>query len=661
MMKKGFSLEIDERLEGCRSALERLLDMEGAPVPALRVTFDEALTPEHFRLTLEGGSAAVRARDGRGAAYAACELLDRAQAGVLPEALDVQDGPGDSLRVFNQHAPALLSDHLDALSLTKRYMDYALRRRANTFILAQNWPVHLDDALQYKYVPALARYVDEERSAKVRAAYREALAYARSLGLDMYVTTTELRFPLQALADVPGWMGTREEAGHELQPHANPCPVHPQTRAYVQGKIREACELMPEAAGIELWMGEKQNSIFYCQCERCRHLDAPRRALMLIQWVYEAMKAGCPHMKLIVRTYLCAGRCSLEPDVFLPIADELPADVIVAVKGQYGDVNYRNDPHPLVGAFPRDMIVEFDLGGEYRAGLNGYFSGITAYVEERMRLYRGRGAKGFAVRHVDWLGDVSISEADTFFAMGWNPAANGPATQRRLLARRYAQAGADALCSLLRLGEEIVRCDLHILGLNAFGCFGFLPETLTRTQYNVMNHCARMTAGGEARIRAALDDETAVLCEKERAAALCDEFLAVVEQARGTLPDSVLDPIETSGRIMRACVPMHRIAAQMLLCRMRLERSLYIDERLHEAHRLRKLAAEAQAWLLAQGEELRRVNLQELSQAYGAHPFKPFGFGASGRLPVDNIQTLLQRLQAEYDPIYDFFTWNIII
>ncbi|MDR1062231.1 MAG: hypothetical protein LBL83_13720 [Clostridiales bacterium] len=70
---------------------------------------------------------------------------------------------------------------------------------------------------------------------------------------------------------------------------------------------------------------------------------------------------------------------------------------------------------------------------------------------------------------------------------------------------------------------------------------------------------------------------------------------------------------------------------------------------------------DSQVWLGGAGAELEGIDLYGLYESLGIRTFLPTGFGAERRLPVGNIRALRDALLAGIDPIYDFFTWNIIL
>ncbi|MDR1539330.1 MAG: hypothetical protein LBU32_15295 [Clostridiales bacterium] len=629
----------------------------------LEFCIDESLSGDAFRLIMEENGAQVFGGRRRALAYGALEWLEeqnRREASKATWPREIESKPDCKFRACNQHAPSLLDSSQDRLGMTFSAMEQSLLFRANTFILAQNWPSHTNDAASYSLCPELAPFAnpDWERPAYH---YRESAERAAALDLDFFITMTEFHFPLQAIEKYPDWEGSRLVCGRELQPGKNVCPAHPLTRSYVHSKTIESCRLAPSAAGLELWLGEKLNSIFYCQCPLCKSTAAPERVLMLVEWVYGAMKEILPKGRLILRTYLCAGRCWHEPGIFSQIKDKFPEDVIIGLIGQYGDFNYLNDPNPLIGMFPRDTIVEFDIGGEYRGTLHGYFSGVGRYLEERMELYRMNGASGFAIRHIDWLGDASVSEAFAFYAKQWDFERSLPGESALFLENRFGHEAGAGLSALLGIGEEIVRKGLHILGLNAFGCFGFLPDTLERTRYNALDHCARMATGGVGRFFKAVSDPSVALDEKDEALRLCEEFRIIVENLKPILPDKLFKALSCSAEIMKACTAVHRICTELFLRKTRYERAVHIDERLWEVHAMRKLACDLLAWYRENLEVAGEIDLEKLYEAHGMDIFLPVGFDAGKRLPMENVKALSDKTLREIDPIYDFFDWNIIL
>jgi len=581
-------------------------------------------------------------------------------------------------RIYNCHGAYTQTGVPAMIEYVKEYMRKAVEYNLNVFVMAKDWPVQAANVVTYKYFPPLQEYVDHKLSGEFIEAYKILSGYAKELGIQFFTSFTEFYIPAQAYEKYPDWRGTRLESGQELQPDANPCFSHPFTKEHFQAKVREMCEIVPDADGFELWMGEKANSALYCMCDKCKGIDSAERLLSLITWAYDTMKAYSPHKKLIVRSYLCAGRCFREPGIFSRIADRLPKDVIFCVKGQYGDLNYLNDYQPLAGRMPVETVVEFDAGGEYRAFYYGYFSAITDYIERRMDYYLERGVSGFMFRHMNWLGEVNGAEGyavsrlcegkrakaapDSDIAEESRAAAlSGRDYEEEFLTRKFGAEAAGLLCDLMRAGAEVCEKDLHILGCNAFGCFGILPETLQRLKYNVFDHCARMKAGAAERLLRCVEDPGEALAEKDSALEAALKFENILERLKGLIPGGVYEGLKLSCEVMKLFIEPHKLLTELLFAYMKYERTVYTDERLRAIYKIKNIIGRLREWRAERGGGLKAIDLAKMRELQGLYPEVRGMFDKRNpHIDVDAVETFCGEIEKTFSSDWEYYKWNII-
>ncbi|MCL2707591.1 MAG: hypothetical protein FWF03_00590 [Defluviitaleaceae bacterium] len=565
-------------------------------------------------------------------------------------------------RIYNCHC-AVTHGGIDEMTAhVMRCVDDAVMLGMNIFVMAKDWPVQTADVVRFKYFPPLTEYADESLTKRYATAYARLAAYAKRAGLEFFISTTEFNVPKQAYIKYPDWAGARRELGWELLPGANPCFTHPYTREHFAAKIRELCEIAPDAAGFELWLGEKLDSPLYCACEKCRALPAGERLLQVILWLRDALKIYGPGKKIIARSYLCAGRCFREPEVFGPVLDKLPSDIIFALKGQYGDFMYLNDPHPLAGKLLCETVIEFDLGGEKRGFHYGYFSGITGYLQMRMRRYLKAGAKGFMFRHIDWLGDVNRAQAFAAAKLCAEPKTRGENHEANYLASRFGKDAAAALCGLMRTGAQICETDLHIIGCGAFSCLGTFPESMTRFKYNVFDHSARMKKGALERLMKNAGDPSEALAEKDLARSLALKFEAELEKARNLLPEKTYGGLKLSAEAMKLLCEPHRLLTELFFAFLRYERSVYSDGRLSAAHSLADIIRRAREWSKRRGEALGQIDLPLLRKLQGIDFAVRAQLDAENpRIEYEQVTALCERVENALDKNWEYFNWNIVI
>ena len=564
-------------------------------------------------------------------------------------------------RIYNCHGTYTANGIPAMIEHTKKCMQSAADLNMNVFIMAKDWPIQAGNLVTYKYFPPLAEYADMELANGYTEAYKQLSGYAKERGLGFYPSLTELYIPKEAYAKYPEWRSTRLESGRELSPDANPCFSHPYTREHFQAKVRELCETMPGVEGFEMWMGEKESSVLYCMCGKCKNIPSSERLLALIWWAYDTMKLYAPGKKLLVRSYLCAGRCFNEPEIFLPIADRMPKDIIFGLIGQYGDFDYLNDFNPMAGRFPMDTIVEFDLGGEYRGFYYGYFSGITDYFFERMEHYLNQGISGFAFRHEDWLGAVNYAQARAVAGFCSGAKKSGKEYEMEYLTGKFGGEAAGLLCELMRAGAEVCELDLHILGCNAFGCFGIFPETLQRLRYNLFDHSAQMRSGSLERLLACIDDPTEALEEKDRARQAADRFAGMVEKLRPLVPGEVYESLRISADIMTAIVEPHKLLTELLFAYMKYERAVLTRDRLRATYRVLDVTKRLRCWLSEKGGALKSADLPKWRALQGIYSEAQFFFNERNPHPdVDAIGVLCDWVENSFEKGWEYYNWNIV-
>ncbi|MEA2064613.1 MAG: hypothetical protein U9P14_12995 [Gemmatimonadota bacterium] len=613
--------DISEKSKLCRPVLSGFAEATKADL-TIHLEIKPGDKAEGFQIVTGENDVWIRGTDARGVLFGTSTLLDNIiyeKDGFLIHEMDIKESPYHPIRAisYSTTAPCLLPVDKELvkenIKSVKKLIKWGARLKSNTCFFKHKWPQTTSASVSYKYFPLLKKYRNQQQVQACQSYLHELIDYAGSWGMDVYLPFVEFYFPLEALAEEKAWVGSRQVSGRELQPDMNPCPRHPYTRKMVEAKIRETCETFPDIAGIELWMGEKVNSILYCQCERCRDYPPAERFLDLINWVYKTMKSVDPEKKLIIRTYMCAGRCYYEPELFLPIANRLPRDIIIGIKGQYGDFNYLNDPHPLVGAFPNNpQIVEFDLGGEFRGHVKGYFSGISDYTEKRMKLYSEKGTRGFIFRHLDWLNAVTRVDAEAAFTLCWDINESAEEVEDMRLREKFGEEAVPGLKKLRRLGELIVQKDIHIMGANAYGIWGFIPESIFRTRYNVFEHCVRMIKGGEDLLLKAIENPQIALAEKREASDLAKEFGIELERLKDHIPESLYNGLKQTNLLTKKMIELHTITVELFLLYLKYERALYADNRISLILQMRAVIDRGRDWISRNEQLIDQFDIDEI-------------------------------------------------
>ncbi|MBI2940649.1 MAG: hypothetical protein HYY04_09455 [Chloroflexi bacterium] len=606
----------------------------------------------------------------RGALYAVDEVLDRLQVtgtdAILPP-VSLAQRPSFRLRAREQHGLRLYDDPAPPLlDRYQRTMRYFARHRGNVCCLGQDWPEMNSALVGYRHFPELLDAACEPELDRKRARARELVSLAADYGIDVYLTMVELRYPPALPRLHPEIVATDPPGGKRYFAPPNwpwlrqnlprVCTSHPTTWAWYRAKVRELFEVVPEAAGMELWISWADTDVFYCACARCRARTPAEHLHELIAQALAGMDEAAPGQdkRLILRTYLGGWRHILAEEFFAPLAGRLDRRVIVCNKAQYGDMYYGNAPHPLAGRYvPHNAeAIEFCLGGEYRAGLRwGTLAPISPFIEERVQLYADRGVDGLYQRHLDWQNHFNAPDFETFFALAWDRTASPERIWQRWAERTYGAEVGPRVVEILRDGTRVMEKAMYVRGV-ALGSHTLFPESLERMRHLTVNRSAKLVDGGMERIAPTRENVQRIVAEKDEAIALSHRVLARVEGLRPDLPDKHYRALHLSFNLQHELALVYRELAELFWRYLRWEHTLSEVEREFQREDLLPLLPRFRAAISRLRERVPRFWRPELFEALGTDPATWSAIDFSHGFPygyLDQIAIDLER-QLDVDP-----------
>jgi len=535
-----------------------------------------AVGPEGFsiRVRSEPEPAVYLAGDDpSGALYATCELLDRmecrgAEVSVPDEAAD--QSPDCVVRCVTSagRAGGMVMAGEEGLERAVRTLAHYARYRVNLMTITASkggWPGDLTPLATFAGFPPLHDPARDDEVRMRRERLGRFIRAAHGWGIRVVLYTTEFNFQEELPERCPEMIGRFPEtwaAGRSNYMKAPICMSRDTTWEYMDAKVGEVVEELPELDGIEFWMAEAPSEVISCQCERCAPMSRTDRVRLFIERVTESVRRRRPELPVHIRTFLSA-HGAREVETFLPLKGELPEGVRIVLKGQFGDMAYLNDPHPLAGRIQNgEELVELDLGGEYRGGGMGtMISCIPGYLAERMRGYYGKGVRRFAGRHADhtWPEKDLIFINDLAFTrLAWDMDTDVEALWRRWAEEKFGARALPEIVDLLELTDDLVRKTLYARGVCINRHYYVFPDSVSSFLYMMTDLSASMIDGGYERITPSEETIRAVIEEKEQGVELAAEMLGRLRSLEGRLEKGLFERLlvlmeraERVARVMR--------------------------------------------------------------------------------------------------------------
>jgi len=613
-----------------------------------------------------GGQPAVVAAGAgpRGALYAAVEILE--QARLVDGDLDVPElhithRPSFRVRGWEQHGPAVFDTGRPMLAEQyRRNLHFVARRRGNTACLGQAWPDNSSVLVGYRHFPALYDPAAEPALEARRTIARDLVGAGKGLGIDVFLTVAELRYPdllaevhpeIKATPPRDGDGGFSPDRSWFRQPPMRLCTSHPTTWQWFRAKTRELIEVVPDAAGLELWVSWADTDVFYCACKRCLARPPSEHLAELVQQALAGMDQAAPGAgkRLILRTYLGGWRQVLEERFFGPLAGRLDPRVSIVNKAQEGDMCYGNALTRLAGCFePRNTEgVEFCLGGEYRAGLGwGTLAPISQYVQDRIEIYAERGVTGVLQRHLDWANRFTRPEFEAFYALAWDLRASPEAIWQRWALGHFGAEVGPRVLELLGDATRVMEGALYVRGvaLTSHSLFG---ENLQRARHLMVDRSAKSVDGGLERVAPTAENVRRIDAEKDAAVALSSRILDRLERLRQELPEEDYEALFLSFNMQHELALAYRALAAVLWRFLRWEATLSEVEREFQRQDLGPAIESLRAVVRRLRERIPLFWGPHLFAALGTDPVTASQDHFRGEFPFHYLDTIADDVERE--------------
>jgi hypothetical protein len=209
-------------------------------------------------------------------------------------------------------------------------------------------------------------------------------------GIQFFVEVKELYYPHEIIELYPELRSSNGAI----------CPTHPFWWEFLEEKIREFLELVPDVSGIIVSPGTRESMISIaangCNCERCRGYDINLWYKQLLTAMYKPMAEK--EKTLVIRDFAYTAD---HQNAMLDTAAELSDKIIIALK---------NTPHDYYPTFPDNprvgkcgnlrQWIEFDTWGQY-FGLGFLPCSVIEDMKYRLQHCFDLGADGAWFR-TDW-------------------------------------------------------------------------------------------------------------------------------------------------------------------------------------------------------------------------------------------------------------------
>jgi hypothetical protein len=549
---------------------------------------------EGFAIRFAGGHAVLAGATGAGVIYAVDHVLDSAEyaGGTASIAeFDIDDAPDSILRgaTFTTHAYKLYAEDDAQLAEMKKLVRFYARNRVNLITIeatGRKWPGDLSPVVTWKYFPVLHDESRDEVVAKRLRNINELIDFAHSWGIQVVMYTSEFNHEPDLYQRCPELMGLLPDTwkdGRHNYIRGCLCLSKKIAWDYWRAKVRESMEAMPELDGLELWTAEVPSEFGICACAKCKEVSRTEWLEKFITETRRVMDEVNPRVHLYVKTFQ-SSQGSLEVERFGPLKGKLPHNTTIVTKGQFGDMAYLNDPHPLLGVIQDGAeATEFDVGGEYRGcAMGATVCCIPEYLAERMRLYYARGVRRFYARHAipTWPNKDLLDINDVaFYKLAWDINTDIEKLWFEWAEKRFGHNAAPLMVELLKLSDEAVNKSLYIRGACANRHYFVFSDNLDSFRYMMVDLSAQMIEGGLERLEPTPENIAAIIAEKDEAVGVCWRMIEIFDEVAPMLDNDVRSRLETILQRMRRIAVVMRAFTEAAFTYFAYERCFSVRER----------------------------------------------------------------------------------
>jgi len=210
---------------------------------------------------------------------------------------------------------------------------------------------------------------------------------AKKAGIEFYLEVKEICYPTDLLVWYP----------ELLKPNGTICATNPFWWGYLDAKVRELLEVLPDLAGLIVSPAtdETQVSIHHniCQCRRCQNTTPQEWYRMLIKTIYKPLfEKG---KTLVVRDFV---KSPTDHNILMDALMESPKDIVISLKFAPQDYFHTFPNNPRIGDVgEHPQWVEFDAWGQFY-GLGFFPCSVVEDMQKRMQYCYEKGVTGIVLR-----------------------------------------------------------------------------------------------------------------------------------------------------------------------------------------------------------------------------------------------------------------------
>jgi len=217
----------------------------------------------------------------------------------------------------------------------------------------------------------------------------EVVRKAKSLGIKVYFEIKEVYFCDNIFEMVPGLLNSDGSC----------CPTNPFWLEFLDVKMTELFERLPDLAGIIVSLGTRESMISMaanrCTCERCKNTDP-------FDWYVDILKAihkplADKGKDLIVRDFSYTRD---HQNMIIDACMKVSKDIIVSLKCQPHDYFPTFPMNPEIGRSNLREYIEVDVWGQF-AGMGVIPSSLVEMLRDWLTELKRRGVPGVWFR-TDW-------------------------------------------------------------------------------------------------------------------------------------------------------------------------------------------------------------------------------------------------------------------
>ncbi|GEA16014.1 hypothetical protein E308F_22580 [Moorella sp. E308F] len=464
---------------------------------------------------------------------------------------------GFEVRALEIHGPMMWQ-----LQYVERVLDFMREMGMNALVFHQN---DLIDQLVYPQGYFSQGIMWERwptRDAKIsnnRYYINTVIKRARQIEIDFFAEVKEIWYPEGILELVP-----------ELRnPDGSVCATHPFWWEFMEAKVSELLEVVPEIAGIIVSPASRESLVSIsanrCKCERCRNYNPEDWYFKLIESMYRPLsKKG---KILVIRDF--AYRAD-QQSLAVKAATRCSEEICIALK---------NTPHDFYPTFPDNPVIgtvgnhpqwiEFDTWGQFY-GLGFFPVSVVEDMKKRMKHCWEKGARGVMFR-TDWevineasnfnsftlvnlIGGAILAknideELDEIYRKWTNYGLLSPLKPTSTLQKPVVPSGVEAykkLRDLLRLSWEIIEKGIYVRGHVFHECCQFPDRVDTAFTMMLDFHQQDDWNFGASKLVEPTDENIEIIFrEKEKALTEVRRLRASFNVENLGLPDEFAKEIKT--------------------------------------------------------------------------------------------------------------------